>query len=103
MASQKSFKLNNGAQIPAIGIGTWQDENAQEAASMIVNPVMAEDIHILEQSITSSGVSVEDRSVAYLQVPRRRAGLAMGESPGKRQWEIVLQLLRPYADELIRM
>ena len=70
---------------------------------MIVNPVMAEDIHILEQSITSSGMSVEDRSVAYLQVPRRRAGLAMGESPGKRQWEIVLQLLRPYADELIRM
>ena len=32
MTSQKSFKLNTGAQIPAIGIGTWQDENAQEAA-----------------------------------------------------------------------
>ena len=31
---------------------------------MIVNPVMAEDIHILEQSITSSGVSVEDRHIS---------------------------------------
>lgn len=26
------FKLNTGAEIPAIGFGTWQDENAQEAA-----------------------------------------------------------------------
>lgn len=32
MASHKSFKLNTGGQIPAIGLGTWQDENAQEAA-----------------------------------------------------------------------
>merc|ERR1712113_1183675 len=32
MASQGSFKLNTGAQIPAIGLGTWQDENSQEAA-----------------------------------------------------------------------
>lgn len=26
------FKLNTGAEIPAIGFGTWQDENAQENA-----------------------------------------------------------------------
>ncbi|EAW07860.1 aldo/keto reductase [Aspergillus clavatus NRRL 1] len=26
------FKLNTGAEIPAIGFGTWQDENAQEDA-----------------------------------------------------------------------
>lgn len=26
------FKLNTGAEIPAIGFGTWQDEHAQEAA-----------------------------------------------------------------------
>lgn len=32
MASQESFKLDTGAQIPAIGLGTWQDENAQETA-----------------------------------------------------------------------
>jgi alcohol dehydrogenase (NADP+) len=26
------FKLNNGAEIPAIGFGTWQDKDAQEDA-----------------------------------------------------------------------
>lgn len=26
------FKLNTGAEIPAIGFGTWQDEEAQEKA-----------------------------------------------------------------------
>lgn len=26
------FKLNTGAEIPAIGFGTWQDEHAQEGA-----------------------------------------------------------------------
>ncbi|KAK4904292.1 hypothetical protein LTR66_017922 [Elasticomyces elasticus] len=30
--NQKTFTLSNGAQIPAIGLGTWQDEEAQEAA-----------------------------------------------------------------------
>lgn len=25
-----TFKLNTGAQIPAIGFGTWQDKDAQE-------------------------------------------------------------------------
>ncbi|WEW61578.1 aldo/keto reductase [Emydomyces testavorans] len=27
-----TFKLNTGAEIPALGFGTWQDENAQEDA-----------------------------------------------------------------------
>lgn len=31
MAGTK-FKLNNGAQIPSIGFGTWQDVGSQEAA-----------------------------------------------------------------------
>ena len=26
------FKLNTGADIPALGFGTWQDEEAQESA-----------------------------------------------------------------------
>lgn len=26
------FKLNTGAEIPAIGFGTWQDESEQEEA-----------------------------------------------------------------------
>lgn len=28
----KTFKLNTGASIPAIGFGTWQDKDAQEGA-----------------------------------------------------------------------
>ena len=27
-----TFKLNTGAQIPAVGFGTWQDAEAQEQA-----------------------------------------------------------------------
>ncbi|KAJ5346177.1 hypothetical protein N7452_004181 [Penicillium brevicompactum] len=30
--NQKTFTLSNGARIPAIGLGTWRDEEAQEAA-----------------------------------------------------------------------
>ena len=33
MATQDiRFKLNTGAEIPAVGFGTWQDAEAQEAA-----------------------------------------------------------------------
>lgn len=36
MASQTTkFKLNTGARIPAIGLGTWQDADAQELAVTI--------------------------------------------------------------------
>ncbi|KAJ5986014.1 hypothetical protein N7522_013210 [Penicillium canescens] len=33
--AQKTFKLATGAKIPAIGLGTWQDEAAQEAAVLV--------------------------------------------------------------------
>lgn len=32
MAGGTRYKLNTGAEIPALGFGTWQDEEAQEAA-----------------------------------------------------------------------
>ena len=32
MASVTTAKLNTGATIPALGFGTWQDKDAQEAA-----------------------------------------------------------------------
>ncbi|KAF2832849.1 Aldo/keto reductase [Ophiobolus disseminans] len=35
MASGTTVKLNTGAQIPAIGFGTWQDKDAQEPAVTI--------------------------------------------------------------------
>ncbi|KAF9238297.1 hypothetical protein DTO013E5_5672 [Penicillium roqueforti] len=33
--TQKTYKLSTGAQIPAIGLGTWQDEAAQEASVLV--------------------------------------------------------------------
>lgn len=30
--NQKTYKLNTGAHIPAIGLGTWQDNDYQEDA-----------------------------------------------------------------------
>ena len=30
--AKTKFKLNTGAEIPAIGFGTWQDKDAQEDA-----------------------------------------------------------------------
>jgi alcohol dehydrogenase (NADP+) len=32
MASGTKYKLNTGAEIPALGFGTWQDKESQEAA-----------------------------------------------------------------------
>lgn len=32
MASTTQLKLNTGANIPAVGFGTWQDKDAQEEA-----------------------------------------------------------------------
>jgi alcohol dehydrogenase (NADP+) len=33
-----TFKLNTGAQIPAIGFGTWQDKDAQEPYVRVTSP-----------------------------------------------------------------
>lgn len=38
------FKLNTDAEIPSIGFGTWQDENAQEDA--VVEAIKAGYRHI---------------------------------------------------------
>ena len=38
------FKLNTGAQIPAIGFGTWQDKDSQEGA--VAEALKAEYRHI---------------------------------------------------------
>lgn len=39
-----TFKLNTGAEIPAIGFGTWQDAEAQEGA--VVEAIKAGYRHI---------------------------------------------------------
>lgn len=84
-------------------------------AAMIVGPVAAEDIHIIEEYMTSkrSPEEVRDGSynvisndpakpILYLSVPARRKGLSKsGDSPGSSQKEIVEQILGPLVPDLI--
>lgn len=85
-----------------------------ERAAMIVGPVAAEDIHIIEEYMTSkrSPEEVRDGSynvisndpakpILYLSVPARRKGLGKpGELPGSAQREIIEQILGPLAPNL---
>lgn len=79
--------------------------------AMFASPVLSEDIQILERymSSKSSSLSTGERSgsadtpMVYLKAPRRREGLSMAANPGKRQKEIVMQVLQPYTDELVRL
>ncbi|KAL5338760.1 hypothetical protein BJX70DRAFT_408543 [Aspergillus crustosus] len=57
--------------------------------SMVASPVISEDIRILERYMSSQAT------------PRQRPGLAMAENPGRQQKEILMQILKPYADELL--
>lgn len=84
---------------------------------MVASPVISEDIQILERYMSSTAssssmpVSVEGslshagtaNPTVYMKVPRRREGLAMSENPGKQQKEILRQIVKPYADELVRL
>ncbi|KAE8335657.1 hypothetical protein BDV24DRAFT_171147 [Aspergillus arachidicola] len=87
-----------------------QDQSKVEL-SMFASPVISEDIQILERymSSKSSSLSTGERSgssdtpMVYLRAPRRREGLSMAANPGKRQKEIVMQVLQPYTDELVRL
>lgn len=85
-------------------------------SSLIVGPVVAEDIQILEQYLTSNDNSQTDPAgrshstriasgnpLLYLSVPRRRAGLRLSENPGAAQMDIMEQILGPFRDELIEM
>ncbi|KAE8393677.1 fungal-specific transcription factor domain-containing protein [Aspergillus alliaceus] len=79
--------------------------------SMFASPVISEDIQILERYMSSSSSSLSsvgrsgssDIPPVYLRAPRRREGLSMATDPGKRQKEIVMQVLQPYTDEMVRL
>jgi alcohol dehydrogenase (NADP+) len=69
MASGTHFNLNTGAQIPAIGFGTWQDKDAQEDAVAIALKVGYKHIDTarvygtepaVARGIEKSGVKRED-------------------------------------------
>ncbi|KAL2825172.1 hypothetical protein BDW59DRAFT_74865 [Aspergillus cavernicola] len=86
--------------------GPNQDHSKPEL-SMVASPVISEDIRILERYMSSQAISQTGSSapannpMVYLKVPRRREGLAMAENPGKQQKEILMQILKPYANELL--
>jgi hypothetical protein len=85
---------------------------------MIVGPVMAEDVQLIQDFISSQGrlqhqspaerlydtVSDNPRDpVLYLTVPRRRLGLSLNYRPGEKQREILEQILGPFIDEVIAL
>ncbi|KAH8427449.1 Zn(II)2Cys6 transcription factor domain-containing protein [Aspergillus melleus] len=95
--------------------GSPTQDRSKIELSMVASPVISEDIQILERYMSSKASSSMPVSVdgslshaganpmVYLRVPRRREGLAMSENPGKQQKEILRQILKPYADELVRL
>ena len=84
---------------------------------MIVGPVIAEDVQLLEKYMTSQnrpGISDRERiydtvsdnprdPVIYLSVPRRREGLSSSSQPGEKQKEIFEQILGPHIGEVINL
>lgn len=80
----------------------------------MMNPHMAEDITILEQYLSSQTTesnattkpysmvssASEQNPIVYLNVPRRRKGLASAVDPGRTQREIIEQILSPFAAEV---
>ncbi|KAL3462862.1 fungal-specific transcription factor domain-containing protein [Aspergillus heterothallicus] len=77
--------------------------------SMVANPVISEDIRILERYMSSQATSrsgssaLENNPMVYMKISRRREGLAITENPGKQQMETLMQILRSNANELIEL
>jgi hypothetical protein len=71
---------------------------------MVANPVISEDIRILERYMSSQRAgssALENNPMVYMKISRRREGLAMTENPGKQQKDTLMQVLRSSANELI--
>lgn len=61
MASQATkFKLNTGAEIPAIGFGTWQDKDSQEDAVLAAIQAGYRHIDGARMYVTPEGLSVNE-------------------------------------------
>lgn len=85
--------------------------DAKAESSIVVSPVLTEDIQALERYFSSGSPAGDsaptadglDKSLVYMKVPRRREGLAMAKNPGKFQKEVLWQILRPFAKELVKL
>lgn len=93
--------------------GNLNNEDSVAKSSMIVSPVITEDIQVLDQFMSDKSSNTtrrrpqnlhsdgSDDPVLYLSVPRRREGLVLAENPGIKQKTIISHLVAPYANELI--
>ncbi|KAI9650760.1 hypothetical protein NHQ30_000785 [Ciborinia camelliae] len=105
----------SGLQSPDYSRQERADANAK--SSMIIGPVIAEDVQLLEQYMESQARprtsirgrmydSVSDNPkdpVIYLSVSRRREGLSSSERPGEKQKEILEQILGPNVGEVVNL
>jgi hypothetical protein len=92
-------------------------ENPGSRSSLIVGPVVAEDVQLIQDFMSSQGrlqhqppellydtISDNPRDpVLYLTVPRRRLGLSHKNRPGEKQREILEQILGPFINEVIAL
>lgn len=83
--------------------------NAGES-SIVVGPIVAEDVQILQQYLTAeskqhySVVSdTPENPIIYLAVPRHRAGQNLAKDPGRAQREILEQVLGPNKQHVIQL
>lgn len=97
---------------------TRQEKASTNArSSMIIGPVIAEDVQLLEQYMATQARprksddkrmydTVSDNPkdpVIYLSVSRQREGLSSRERPGEKQKEILEQILGPNLDEVVNL
>ncbi|TEY86444.1 hypothetical protein BOTCAL_0008g00180 [Botryotinia calthae] len=91
--------------------------NANDKSSMIIGPIIAEDVQLLEQYMESQARPERSRRgrlydtvsdnpkdpVIYLSVSRRREGLSSSERAGEKQKEILEQILGPNVREVVNL
>lgn len=91
--------------------------NVNDKSSMIIGPIIAEDVQLLEQYMESQARperskrgrlydTVSDNPkdpVIYLSVSRRREGLSSSERAGEKQKEILEQILGPNVREVVNL
>lgn len=107
--AEMSFEARH--QPPNTVLYLTKNPSSGPAFSMIVGPVVAEDVRIVEQYITSDSHQTSARldavsddpakPVLYRFLPRRREGLPGPSAPGKTQREVLEQILGPFARPLV--
>lgn len=112
---EENVPEKSGLQSPDYSRQEIASVNAK--SSMIIGPVIAEDVQLLEQYMaTQPQTKSSDRErlydtisdnpkdpVIYLSVSRRREGLSSNERPGEKQKEILEQILGPNVGEVVNL